>query len=629
MTANTIASRLLALFALCCATAVAQAPKDPPPWWGTPDEDTVSLHWDFNNAANPLAPTQQILPSWYSPLPTAANNFGFTNSGNITWIPTLAGNAGVMGFTGAGTGTISPLIENDYRLYWIKIFYLQYDSFAVAPSTVIAAVAKDLLKYERGIIEEKVEPLANGWTRTTLGMYLIPQPINEGVDFTLTEAAGNTVAIDNLFVNSKCVKPPPDAKGLALGEKDAAFDINLSALTGNACIAAAATEDANGVTTLWVSTRTGANADQVVRISAAGTVVGSPIPLPTPVAAANGASDLAIEQIPQALPQPRTRTFVYSVLDRRAANGTVALVAIDADLTLPAVDPTRQVVVNGLPGPGPLALAYSPHGDFGNGTFWIADQAGNVTEVTRTTGTVLRTLTAAQDGIPLGITGAAYDPLTANFYWFTNTPTPTPQGPTQIAGYMHDGYTLQPSGVQWLGDRTVPNPGGPPGGSARGLEVFRDSNGNFRLVCVQQAGNQTFLRVLHGPFQFGWSLLGRIGMRGGLPMYGNTTWQVTLRGVPRATGAICFIGFNNQQHLGVNLPIALTPLGLDENQLSISPSLQSSVLPIVNGGASFNAPLPPPGVLPANLPVFFQWLVFDPSVPSGLAASQAGETVIY
>src|SRR5262245_17612239 len=293
----------------------AQLPKDPPPWWGTADEDTVSLYWDFNNAATPLQPTVQILPSWYSPLPTAANNWGFTNSANITWIGALAGHTGVMGFTGTGpgstVGTIAELVDNDFRPYWIKIFFMQFDSFAAGASTVTAAVKKDLSLYERGIIEEKTEPLANGWVRTTLGMYLIPQPVNEEVDFTLTEAALGTVAIDELFVNSKCVKPPPDEKGTALGEPEVL--LNLSASTGVLnCTAVAATEDQNQVRTFWVASRTSASLDQVTRLTANGVQVGVPIPLPQAIPSLGGATDLAVVQVPQPTPLP-VRTFVYGV----------------------------------------------------------------------------------------------------------------------------------------------------------------------------------------------------------------------------------------------------------------------------------------------------------------------------
>jgi hypothetical protein len=37
----------------------------------------------------------------------------------------------------------------------------------------------------------------------------------------------------------------------------------------------------------------------------------------------------------------------------------------------------------------------------------------------------------------------------------------------------------------------------------------------------------------------------------------------------------------------------------------------------------------PPGSGLAYVPMFFQWVVFDPSAPGGVATSQAGKTVIY
>ena len=46
-----------------------------------------------------------------------------------------------------------------------------------------------------------------------------PQPDDETIDISLDDLGGNTVAIDNLFIDSKCVKPPPDGDGPVLSPR--------------------------------------------------------------------------------------------------------------------------------------------------------------------------------------------------------------------------------------------------------------------------------------------------------------------------------------------------------------------------------------------------------------------------
>ncbi|MGE3173527.1 MAG: hypothetical protein AB7O97_12965 [Planctomycetota bacterium] len=616
-----------ALCALLLATVGpdlrAQAPKDPPPWWGNQDEDTVSLHWDFANQANPLAPTTQVLPTWYAPPPGPGM---FTNSPNVGWIASLGGQSGVMGFTG-GSGSISALVDNDPRPFWIKIFFMQYDSFG----DVSAEIAKDLVKYERAIVSETKEPLPNGWIRTTIGMYLIPQPIDETASFAMNDPGNTTVAIDNVFVNSKCVKPPPDEEGKALGEIDAAsLNIDLALATGGAtCTAVAATEDQAGVLTFWVAGRTG-NADAVFRLDSAGVQVGAAVPLPTAIASVEGASDLTVAELP--LSPTVRRKFVFGTLDRRPANGTVAIVGIDS--VLGAVAPARTVTIQGpalgVIGPGPLGLAFSRHGDGGNGTFWISDQLGNLSEVDQN-GNVLRQLTPASNGLPTGLSGCGYDDSTNQFYLFSQTlRTLSTTRTSQVNGVVFDGYTLRQTGIQFFGDMTLPSLLGPPGGRAAGLSVLRRNNGDMKLLCVQQLSpTRSQLVSLNGPYQFGWSLMGRCGMRGGPPLE-NSTFDVTLTGVPRAGAAMLFCGVDNSQSGGVPLPLDLGgALGMDESTLLLDPlvTFPFQVAPTPRTGTFAQPVAVPPGF--AGTTLFFQWLVFDPAVVLGMAASQGGETVVY
>ena len=285
---------LFAASALVLASALrAQTPSEPPPWWNyNGSEDTVSLFWDFNNAANPLAPTSQVLPTWFSPPPGPSM---FTNSANVVWLANVNGQPGAIGFTGAGAGSISVLVDNQADQTKSKRLMVQFDAFASNAGSVVSEIEKSLQDYKRKIIDESVEQLANGYVRTTLDMLLVPQPDAEQLDFALSGTALSTVAIDNLYISTHCVKYDGDKFGKALGEIDAAslnLDLGL-ATAGALCTAAAATIDAQGLVSYWVAGRNSAG-DQLFKLDAAGALTGAPVSYPQGVASLEGASDLAV-----------------------------------------------------------------------------------------------------------------------------------------------------------------------------------------------------------------------------------------------------------------------------------------------------------------------------------------------
>jgi hypothetical protein len=111
----------------------------------------------------------------------------------------------------------------------------------------------------------------------------------------------------------------------------------------------------------------------------------------------------------------------------------------------------------------------------------------------------------------------------------------------------------------------------------------------------------------------------------GLPFEGSNNFQVTLSGVPNGTFAVLYAGFGAR-----TTPIPLAPYGLDESLALINLDLWSALqAPIAPGEFAFTMPLPPPGVGFSYVPMFFQWLVFDPSLPAGIATSPGGKTLIY
>ena len=260
---------LLSLLAVG-ATLAAQTPTKPPPWWNVQDDVTVSLSYNFSGPT-PFQPTTAVVPSWYSPTVTA-----FTVPPAVTLIPQLNGHTDVLGIVGSGaprSGLLKLKVDNDPHLDWVKIFWFQFDSFEGASGSIRKAIEQDLGQYKRTIVSETSVPLGSGWNQVTIEAQLIPQPGDETVDWTMTETALGAVAIDNLFVSSKCVKPGPDETGDAMGQIEG-FAIDLTNSTGADCRAAAVTfgPAPTFARSYWISTRatlTGAF-HQVIRLNQSG-----------------------------------------------------------------------------------------------------------------------------------------------------------------------------------------------------------------------------------------------------------------------------------------------------------------------------------------------------------------------
>jgi hypothetical protein len=613
-----------ALLAALTLAPLAQAQQNPPPWWRD-SELSISLAWDFDNGPTFLQPTLQSAPAWYNPTNTA-----FTLPTNVVWIPNLAGHTGVLGLVGTGTpvqASFSLKVDNEYAIDWIKIFWVEFDMFEGPTGEVGAQIEKDLLKYGRAGVKESSEPIGGGWNRVTIEAHLIPQPDDEKILFEVLENALGTVAIDNLFVSSKCVKPG-DEKGKALGDIDGtAHPLGVIGTSIPRAVAVTIGPGPAFARTYWVSSvsTTAPAPHQVYRLNQSFSVAGPPTTLPDTLAqASGGAQDLCVETVPTG---PSAGQYVYALVDRRPA-GDVVLRAIRDDGVR---EPTRDVQLVGFPSTAPslqFGLAFNPSGDQGNGTFWVSDPTGFAYEFSRTgptAGSLLETVT-----IPTGMVGLGYDDTYGHFLGFSNSPRPTPTfGPSQVNGYEWSGYSGLPTGVEFCGDLRIPNPGGPAGGVASGFDVYRRENGDLRMVAVVQLQSGSVVYEMAGPFRFGWSQMGECGMRGGPAFEGSPTFQVTLAGVPNALIAVLYAGFSNDTYLGLPLPGSLAGIGMDESYLSISLDVTlAAVTPTVPGEFVHTIGLPPAGGL-SYVPLFFQWLVLDPTVPGALATSQAGKTIAY
>ena len=621
---------LLSLLAIG-ATLAAQTPTKPPPWWNVQDDVTVSLSYNFSGPT-PFQPTTAVVPSWYSPTVTA-----FTVPPAVTLIPQLNGHTDVLGIVGSGaprSGLLKLKVDNDPHLDWVKIFWFQFDSFEGASGSIRKAIEQDLGQYKRTIVSETSVPLGSGWNQVTIEAQLIPQPGDETVDWTMTETALGAVAIDNLFVSSKCVKPGPDETGDAMGQIEG-FAIDLTNSTGADCRAAAVTfgPAPTFARSYWISTRatlTGAF-HQVIRLNQSGGPI-STTPLPqSTVTAPSGATDLAVETV-QIAPGV-VQQFVYALVDSRtAATNGVVLYQIDASsgLLVGAVPLPSFPALVAVPNQD-LGLAFDPSGNTGQGTFWVTatTQLGNgvALEFARN-GVLLDT----KSNLPPQCGGLGYDDALGNFYGFSSAVQASPSGPVQVNGFEWSGYDFALTGNRFCGDLTLANPGGPRGGVARGFDVYRTRGSltsELRLVCVVQAANRQYLYELAGPFGFGWSQFGRCKMRGGVPFLGNNNFQVALTGVPDALFGMMYLGFSNTTYSGLPLPLPLTTLGMPEGSLSISLDISGPLAPpSAPGEFSLGIAIPPTPLL-GYAPVFFQWILLDPNVPGFLAASQAGKTVLY
>lgn len=633
--------------ALWSGGLVAQTPENPPPWWRVQDNVTVSLYWDFNtpfaNGTFP-PPTLVVAPPWYNPAVTQG-----VATANLRYIASLGGFTGVCGVTSAGGPVSADLdltVDNDPYPDWVKLFWFQYDEFKGATGSIRAAIEQSL-GYKRAIISEKSVALGGGWNRVTIEAQLIPQPDDEGIDFSFLLSAAGAIGIDNLYVNSKCEKPPPDESGDALGDVDGRTD--LDAVTGGAdCRAVAVVEGGAPAFArqYWaVATAAAAGAPhRLLRFSGSPpTAVAATFALPaTTITAPQGPGDIAVER--RSVAGAQITSTVWVVVDNRAVGGQVTLVGVDAatgtatTLPLAGFPPPTIVPTNQM-----LGLAFDKSGELGFGTFWIsstdANGLGAMREFSRNPATPGALLDVR--AIESQCTGLAYDDILGNFYAFSRRVQPTPSQPIQAHGYEISGYDFAPTGVRFCSDLTLPNGVGPRGGLAMGLEVWRSrsqTTAALAITCVAETpGNSASGRSLvelAGPFAFGWSVLGRCSMADvgpfrGLPFLG-ASFPVELRGVPQSPFAMLWLGFSNTNSAFGPLPVSVgSLLGWPESTLSVSPDIGSPLLtPTAPGTFRLAIQVPTTPAL-AYAPIYVQWLALDAGITGFYALTQAGKTVLY
>ena len=638
-----LTSCLLPIAAACLvsAHAAAQGPVDPPPWWGVADDVTVSLSWTFPTTftGQPLVtPDFQEVPPWYSnPAPWSGTN-------NFTWIPTLSGHNGVCALVGNGTpmltGELDLFVDNDPHLGWVKQFWFQVDIFEGSTGSIVQEIKEQLSDYGRASVTEKVRNLGSGWQQLTVSAQLIPQPDDEDIDFTFIENAFGTIAIDNLHINSKCVKPRPDEEGDALGKVIGGG--NLTANTGRQVRGIAITR--NNITSAkryWIAAvGQGAASHEVLEVTSLGVPVGASTPLPsTTTQAPFGPMDMTVER-QRLIAAPGLQEYVYALVDQRPSGGQIQIRAIDAT----AGGGLQLQRSFGISTPTPftvgqrLSMTFDPTGSDslgvpGIGTFWIGGQttAGNWIALEYTRNVPGTPVGAA--GIPTGnvldippnTQGMDYEETLGSFYCFTSEPFVNPSGTTiRCVGIEISGYTGLPTGVRFCGNLGLQVPGTPPGGVAAAMSVYRTPGvqSELRFACVvDTAAQQQYYYELAGPFRYGYSRYGTIGMQNGPPFLGGA-FDITLEGVPNSLFGMMFLGTGT-----ANVP--LSPGIQAESVASLIPTVSTALMPVLpNGRFSATIQLPNAAVL-AYREAFFQWVLLDTTAPGFLGFSQAGKTVIY
>ncbi|MFT6079305.1 MAG: hypothetical protein ACJAQZ_001359 [Planctomycetota bacterium] len=624
---------------LVCAVATAQDPVNPPPWWGVQDEQTVSLSWNFPttfaNQPNPT-PDFAVTASWYS------NQTPWSGTNNFTWLNSLNGKAGVCALVGNGTlnltGELDLFVDNDPHLDWVKIFWFQVDVFKGSTGKLTQTIEESLTKYGRANVTETVVSLGSGWEQLTITAELIPQPDDEDIDFTFIEDAFGTVAIDNLHVSSKCVKPRPDEKGGALGKVMGGS--NLTASSGRQVRGMAITRtDLTSPKRYWIAVvGQGAASHEILQVSAQGVPTGVATPLGSSATQSPfGPMDMTVERS-VSTPGASLQEYVYALIDDRPSGGSIRIRAIDATAGgLPAL--SRNVTITStVPflGGQRLSLAFDPTGDDingvpGGGTFWIAGPTGaagawRAFEFDRS-GTLVNNALGQPNSItiPANTQGLDYDETLGNFYCFTSEPFVNPSGTTiRCNGVEISGYTGLETGVRFCGDLGLQVPSVPPGGVAAAMSVYRTAGveSELRFACVVDTGpSQQHFYELAGPYRYGYGRFGTAGMRNGPPFLGGT-FDVTLEGVPNSLFGMLFLGS----------AVANIPLGpgiQPESVASLIPTVSTSFLPVLPGGRfSASITLPNTPVL-AYSETFFQWVVLDTTATGFLGFSQAGKTVLY
>jgi hypothetical protein len=112
----------------------------------------------------------------------------------------------------------------------------------------------------------------------------------------------------------------------------------------------------------------------------------------------------------------------------------------------------------------------------------------------------------------------------------------------------------------------------------------------------------------------------QIGFQGD-PALGTTDFALTLQGASPNAPSLVALGFDASRWLGFTLPLDLTPIGAPGCWLATSMDVTRRADANASGAALLSLPIPM--TAPAGATLHAQWLVADPTLPLGVALSDA------
>ncbi len=596
------------------APAVSAQATNLPISFGLKDNNTVSLFWD--TIGPNIQPTTAVVSPWFKINAQGQPDIPWTFTGAPLSSRTIANKTG-FGLQGSNQSiVIEEDTDNEKRNDHVKVFEMRFD-FNPRNGTMTPELLKPSSNTRLRNIRRTVTPLAigSGWRRMTFDADIDPQPANEVFRWSLTTgSSADGAIIDDVYENTHCELNKFFQDDEPLGFRTG-FRVDVQAASGNANCFGTAHSFHNNQESFWVSAGTPAGQrNKLFQFSRQGQLLRTyDQPIVPSVPGARGMRDLAVDE---------SGPFIYG--GQEADAGGVSWSLFCFDVTTGVFDPNKTVKVSGLPqGFIMRALAFNPFGEGGQGTFWTSDFGGQIYEISRNTGAVIRN---AQSGTS-NIYGMGFDRIRGMLYFFSQATQAGDPRNVRVVGTQYEVAYLRPTGVKFYGDMSVSGSSTGRGGIAGGMDAYHLPSGQLRFVCLSQATSDTIYE-LAGPFQYGFSCGGGIRMNG-VPFQGNQNFEMVLHGVNGARSATLFLGMSRSQMASIQLPAALDGLGLTNCSVLASLDIEVGNAQVNGNEARLRVPLP---AIPAlhYMKTYWQWVYLDAQANSrGLALSPGGETVIY
>ena len=210
---------VMAVLALSASVATADY-IDPPGW----ENDPYFTHqsWDFNTADNPIAPDGS--PAVVSPGQPTGEFFAGT------WLATdpatASGREGIWEIAGpltadpiTRTPSISLFIPNTPDPNRVKQIWFQATIWeSTEDIDVLSYVISDDDDVYLPVFDDfTVLDESTGWGCVTLMFEIDPQPGHEWLHFMMDMAEGESLLIDQVDVDTRCIVPEPSTMAMLLG----------------------------------------------------------------------------------------------------------------------------------------------------------------------------------------------------------------------------------------------------------------------------------------------------------------------------------------------------------------------------------------------------------------------------